>query len=149
MTELVMQTKKRLAVYPSLNLAVIFSLLHVTYWCGKGELQAVEYQGSEICTAQLCCCKPFHCGTNELLPCLLGQSTACPQPAGLLKERSLIRLIRKYASGVSLETRNQTFSQHQKLDTYTSSFETQDSLLYKLLLIQRILWSLCRNKKGK
>ena len=106
MTELVMQTKKRLAVYPSLNLAVIFSLLHVTYWCGKGELQAVEYQGSEMCTAQLCCCKPFHCGTNELLPCLLGQSNACPQPAGLLKERSLIRLIRKYASGVSLETRN-------------------------------------------
>lgn len=34
MTELVMQTKKRLAVYPSLNLAMIFSLLpcHLLVW---------------------------------------------------------------------------------------------------------------------
>lgn len=77
MTELVMQNKKRLAVYPSLNLAMSFFLPHVTYWCGKSELQAVEYQESEICKAQLCCCTPFNCSTNELLSCLLGQSNAC------------------------------------------------------------------------
>lgn len=77
MTELVMQNKKRLAVYPSLNLAMSFFLPHVTCWCGKSELQAVEYQGSENCKAQLCCCTPFNCSTNELLSCRLGQSNAC------------------------------------------------------------------------
>lgn len=68
MTELMRQNEKRARCASLLKFGyVIFFLPQVTYWLGKNELQAVEYQGSELGEAQLRCCKPFNYSTNRLL----------------------------------------------------------------------------------